>query len=43
MEDALTTIRKPCTMQMEKLPDFVFDPNIDAAQRTKLMEHAIIE
>ena len=38
-------VRKQRTMQMiaDNLPDFVFDPKIDAAQRTKLMEREMIE
>ena len=37
------TVRKQRTIQIDNLPEFVFDQNIDAAQRTKLMEREMIE
>merc|ERR1711892_1011263 len=41
--DENVTTRRQRTIQIDNLPDFVFDPNIDAAQRTKLMEREMIE
>ena len=38
-----TVMKRPKTIQIDNLPEFVFDPNIDAAQRTKLMEREMIE
>jgi len=41
--DENVTTRRQRTIQIDNLPEFVFDPNIDAAQRTKLMEREMIE
>ena len=41
--DDSTVRRQKTTIQIENLPDFVFDPNVEPAQRTKMMEREMIE
>ena len=40
--DDSTVRRQKTTIQIDNLPDFVFDPNIEPAQRTKMMEREMV-
>ena len=42
-DDQTVVKRQKTTIQIDNLPDFVFDPSIEPAQRTRLMEREMIE